>query len=61
MAPLLQVELLLPHTFDGWCSASHDIGYAELTNYRRRVWIELHQLPSQLPRTRVVEVKPEDE
>jgi hypothetical protein len=60
-ARLLQVELLLPRTFDEWCSASHYIGYAELANCRRHVWVELHQFPSQLSRTRIVEVDPDDD
>jgi hypothetical protein len=62
-APLLQVELLLPLTFDKWQQGTGSVGNMELCTVQQRLSDELHQLPAQLPRgrTRVVELQPEDE
>jgi hypothetical protein len=50
-APLLQVVLLMPTTFEDWWSRSDRPMEEALSNHQRRCWEELHQLPSQLPRT----------
>jgi hypothetical protein len=54
--PLLQVELLMPRTFEEWPDRLVDPLFVELVDYQRRVWDELHQLPVQLPRVRIVDV-----
>jgi hypothetical protein len=61
-APLLHVELLFPRTFDEWRALFHSShpAFAESTNHRR-VWDELHQLPTQLPRVRIVDIDPDKE
>jgi hypothetical protein len=60
--PLLQVELLMPRTFDEWLhERTADEVTNALTNYQRRVWDELHQLPVQLPRVRIVAVESDDD
>jgi hypothetical protein len=56
-APRLQVELVMQRTFDAWLHAWSTVAVAdELTNYQRRVWDELHQMPADLPRVRIVEI-----
>jgi hypothetical protein len=57
----LQVEWLLPGTFDEWHAVATCPQSDALTNFQRRVWGKLHQLPSQLPRVRIVELEADDE
>jgi hypothetical protein len=60
-APLLQVELVMQCTFDEWQRASSTFAVSEsaLANYQRRKWDELHQMPADLPRVRIVELQQE--
>jgi hypothetical protein len=61
-SPLLRVELLLPRDVQHWTFDSRDvISDAAQEAERRRAWDELHQLPTQLPRTRIVEVNLNDD
>jgi hypothetical protein len=65
-APQLQMELILPSTFDQWqIEATRHSGLRSRTdalrNYQQQVWDRLHQMPSQLPRMRIVEPGPDDQ
>jgi hypothetical protein len=61
-APMLHVELLLPHTFAEWHASTVGRPVSDaLTNVQRRVWKQLHQLPSQLPCVCIVELEADDE
>jgi hypothetical protein len=60
-SPLLRVQLLLPHYLQQWTSDPRTMISAAQEAQRRCVWDELHQLPSQLPRTRIVEVNLNDD
>jgi len=60
-APLLQVELRLPLTFDEWHRQSINSVDQDLRDYQRREWDELHRLPARLSRVHIVEVEPEDD
>jgi hypothetical protein len=61
-APLLQVELVMPRTFDEWQRVCILVAVPDgLTNDQRRRWDELHQLPMELPRVRIVEGELEQE
>jgi hypothetical protein len=63
-APLLHLELLLPCTWERWrCRLvpQRHVCSAALMDYRLRVWDELHQMPTQLPRTRIVATELEDD
>jgi hypothetical protein len=62
-APLLQVELLLPRSFVQW-QRTRSVGPnvpEEVRSFQQRRWDEVYQLPTQLPRVRIVEVDPEDD
>jgi hypothetical protein len=56
-ALLLQVELLLPRTFDEWQRTRSDGPNVseEVRSFQQRALDELHQQPTQLPRVRIVE------
>jgi hypothetical protein len=51
--PQLEVQLLLPSTFEEWSEEAKGTADDRLTSHQRRIWTELHQLPVQLPRHRV--------
>jgi hypothetical protein len=57
--PQLEVQLLLPSTFEEWSEEAKVIADDRLTSHQRRVWTELQQLPAQLPphRVRIVAVE----
>jgi hypothetical protein len=59
-APLLKVELIMQRTFDQWPDRLVNPVFVALVDYRRRVWNELHELPTQLHRVRIVEPDPDD-
>jgi hypothetical protein len=60
-APLFQVELVMQRTFDAWLHAWSTVTVSdELMNYQRRVWDDLRQLPTQLPRALLVDVEADD-
>jgi hypothetical protein len=65
-APLLQVELLMPRSLEQWYVPSSEPEAsaqtaAELVDLRRRCWDELQQLPTQLPRVRIVDIEPDEQ
>jgi hypothetical protein len=61
LAPLMQVELRLPLTFDEWHRQSINSVDQDLRDYQQREWDELQRLPARLPRVRIVEVEPEND
>jgi hypothetical protein len=60
-SPSLQVELLLPLRFAEWRYRLPDARDVPLCALQQCLWDELHELPIQLPRVRIVEIDPEDE
>jgi hypothetical protein len=63
-APLLQVELHVPSTFDEWHNYAADPMESvdgALMFHGRRCWEELHQLPNELSRVRIVTVDPDED